>query len=59
MQLLSLLVVYLPLGIGGVIVLLQLVPQLSALLDPGSLEVTTWAFYCTHWSFPWCCSSAL
>ena len=36
MQLLNVLVVYLPLGIGGLIVLLQSVPQLSALLDPGS-----------------------
>ena len=44
-QLLSLLVVYVPLGIGGLIVLLTWVPQLKALLDPASQEVTTWAFY--------------
>ena len=45
MQLLAVLVVYLPVGLGGVIVLLQRVPELSALLDPGTLAVTTWAFY--------------
>ncbi len=45
MQLLNVLAVYLPLGIGGVVVLLQSVPELSALLDPGTLEVTTWSFY--------------
>jgi non-ribosomal peptide synthetase-like protein len=44
-QLLAVLVVYLPVGLGGVIVLLQRVPQLSALLDPETLKVTTWAFY--------------
>ena len=44
-QLLNVLLVYLPLGIGGVIVLLQSVPQLRALLDPVTQEVTTWAFY--------------
>ena len=45
MQLLNVLAVYLPLGIGGVVVLLQSVPELSALLDPGTLEITTWSFY--------------
>jgi len=45
MQLLAMLVLYLPLGIGGVIVLLQSVPELSALLDPGTVKVTTGAFY--------------
>jgi non-ribosomal peptide synthetase-like protein len=45
MQLLNVLAVYVPLGIGGVIVLLQSVPQLRALLDAETLELTTWAFY--------------
>jgi non-ribosomal peptide synthetase-like protein len=44
-QLLSLLVVYLPLGISGLIVLLQWVPQLSVLLEPGTQGITTGAFY--------------
>ena len=44
-QLLTLLLVYLPLGIGGMIVLLQSVPELHALLDPETQEVTTRAFY--------------
>ena len=45
MQLLNLLVVCLPLGIGGLIVLLQWVPQLRVLLEPGTQGVTTSAFY--------------
>jgi non-ribosomal peptide synthetase-like protein len=45
MQLLTLLLVYLPVGFGGVIVVIQSVPQLSALLDPGTVKVTTGAFY--------------
>jgi non-ribosomal peptide synthetase-like protein len=45
MQLLNVLVVYLPLGICGLIVLLQSVPQLSVLLEPGTQGVTTSAFY--------------
>ena len=44
-QLLNLLVVYVPLGIGGLIVLLQWVPQLKVLLEPGTQGVTTSAFY--------------
>src|SRR5829696_1782545 len=44
-QLLSLLVVYLPLGISGLIVLLQWVPQLRVLLEPGTQGITTGAFY--------------
>ena len=44
-QLLSVLVVYLPLGISGLIVLLQWVPQLRVLLEPGTQGVTTGAFY--------------
>ena len=45
MQLLNLLVVSLPLGISGLIVLLQWVPQLRVLLEPGTQGVTTSAFY--------------
>ena len=44
-QLLSVLVVYLPLGISGLIVLLQWVPQLRVLLEPGTQGITTGAFY--------------
>jgi non-ribosomal peptide synthetase-like protein len=44
-QLLSVLVVYLPLGISGLIVLLQWVPQLKVLLEPGTQGITTGAFY--------------
>ena len=45
MQLLNLLVVSLPLGISGLIVLLQWVPQLRVLLEPGTQGITTSAFY--------------
>jgi non-ribosomal peptide synthetase-like protein len=45
MQLLNVLVVSLPLGISGLIVLLQWVPQLRVLLEPGTQGVTTSAFY--------------
>ena len=45
MQLLNLLVVSVPLGISGLIVLLQWVPQLKVLLEPGTQGVTTSAFY--------------
>ena len=44
-QLLNLLLIYLPLGIAGMIILLKWVPQLKALLDPATQEITTWAFY--------------
>jgi non-ribosomal peptide synthetase-like protein len=44
-QLLSVLVVYLPLGISGLIVLLQWVPQLRVLLEPGTQGITNGAFY--------------
>jgi non-ribosomal peptide synthetase-like protein len=45
MQLLNVLVVSVPLGISGLIVLLQWVPQLRVLLEPGTQGVTTSAFY--------------
>ncbi len=45
MQLLNVLVVGVPLGICGLIVLLQWVPQLRVLLEPGTQGVTTKAFY--------------
>ena len=45
MQLLNVLVVGVPLGICGLIVLLQWVPQLKVLLEPGTQGVTTKAFY--------------
>ncbi len=44
-QLLNVLVVSVPLGISGLIVLLQWVPQLRVLLEPGTQGVTTSAFY--------------
>jgi non-ribosomal peptide synthetase-like protein len=45
LQLLTLLGVYLPLAIGGVGVLLDEVPRLTALLDSGPLAFTSWTFY--------------
>nr|WP_030671079.1 Pls/PosA family non-ribosomal peptide synthetase [Streptomyces rimosus] len=45
LQLLSALLVYLPLSIGGVSILLAEVPRLAALLDAGPLAFTTWSFY--------------
>lgn len=44
-QLLSALLVYLPLAVGGIGMLLAGAPQLSAVLDPGPSVLTTWAFY--------------
>ncbi|MDQ3763727.1 MAG: phosphopantetheine-binding protein [Actinomycetota bacterium] len=45
LQLLSVLVVYVPLGISGVTMLLTAVPQLAALLDSGPPAFTSWTFY--------------
>ena len=39
------LAVYLPLAIGGLVILLKAVPQLAALLDASTLAVTSAAFY--------------
>ncbi|MFD5520117.1 Pls/PosA family non-ribosomal peptide synthetase [Streptomyces sp. NPDC127066] len=44
-QLLSALLVYLPLSVGGIGILLAEAPQLSAVLEPGPTVLTTWAFY--------------
>ena len=44
-QLLGMLVVFLPLAVGGVALLLTAVPQLAAILDPATLAVTSWTFY--------------
>ncbi|WP_308283170.1 Pls/PosA family non-ribosomal peptide synthetase [Pseudonocardia nigra] len=44
-QLLNLLVLYLPLGLAGAAVLFAEVPQLAALLNPEELPLTSWAFY--------------
>ncbi|MFD7662742.1 Pls/PosA family non-ribosomal peptide synthetase [Streptomyces sp. NPDC059788] len=45
LQLLTMLLVYLPLAIGGVGMLLAEVPQLAALVDSGPLALTSWSFY--------------
>jgi non-ribosomal peptide synthetase-like protein len=45
LQLLSMLLVGLPLAIGGAVVLFMQVPQLGALLAPGPMAFTTWTFY--------------
>ncbi|MCE3555476.1 AMP-binding protein [Pseudonocardia sp. RS11V-5] len=44
-QLVKLFAIYLPLGFGGLFMLLTGVPQFKALLDPGALGHTTSAFY--------------
>ncbi|MCT9008989.1 Pls/PosA family non-ribosomal peptide synthetase [Streptomyces rhizosphaerihabitans] len=44
-QLLSALLLYLPLAVGGIGILLAEAPQLSAVLQPGPTVLTTWAFY--------------
>ncbi|MEU9198497.1 Pls/PosA family non-ribosomal peptide synthetase [Streptomyces sp. NPDC048332] len=44
-QLLSALLVYLPLAVGGLGILLAEAPQLSAVLEPGPSVLTTWVFY--------------
>ncbi|SDO54097.1 Pls/PosA family non-ribosomal peptide synthetase [Geodermatophilus sp. DSM 45219] len=45
MQLLTVLLVYLPVGFGGIVLLLDVVPQLAVLLEPGPAALTTAAFY--------------
>ena len=44
-QLLAVLVVYLPLAIGGTTLLLLELPQLKVLLEPQSVDPGSWAFY--------------
>jgi non-ribosomal peptide synthetase-like protein len=43
-QLLGMLVLSVPLAVGGVTMLAE-VPQLATILDPGTLAVTSWTFY--------------
>jgi non-ribosomal peptide synthetase-like protein len=45
LTLLHVLVVTLPLGIGGIAVLLAQFPEISALLEPGPLAFARWSFY--------------
>ena len=59
MQLLTLLLVYLPVGIGGVILLLRQGPEAErAHGSRGKVPSPTWWFYATPWPCPLCCSSA-
>ncbi|WSI35839.1 phosphopantetheine-binding protein [Streptomyces sp. NBC_01341] len=44
-QLLTALLVYLPLAVGGIGILLAEVPQLSGVLEPGPSILTSWVFY--------------
>ena len=44
-QLLSVLVVVVPVLVGGIVLALVEIPQLNALLNPGPLAFTTWWFY--------------
>jgi non-ribosomal peptide synthetase-like protein len=45
LQLLNVLVLFMPLAFGGVVMLLLEVPQLAALLDPQPVAFTSWKFY--------------
>jgi non-ribosomal peptide synthetase-like protein len=45
LQLLNVLLLLLPLSIGGVYMLIAAVPQLTAFLDSGPLAFTSWIFY--------------
>lgn len=45
LQLLIMLVVYAPLGIGGLTLLLAAVPQFAALLGSETVDFTSWTFY--------------
>ncbi|MFE3993683.1 Pls/PosA family non-ribosomal peptide synthetase [Streptomyces goshikiensis] len=45
LQILAVLLVYLPLCFGGVGLLLAEAPQLAAVLEPGPTALTTWTFY--------------
>ncbi|MGR8007264.1 Pls/PosA family non-ribosomal peptide synthetase [Streptomyces hypolithicus] len=45
LQLLTALLVYLPLAVGGVGILLAEAPQLTAALEPGPVALTSWTFY--------------
>ncbi|MEU9118039.1 Pls/PosA family non-ribosomal peptide synthetase [Streptomyces sp. NPDC048483] len=45
LQLLAVILVYVPLGIGAVAILLAALPQLTAALEPGPTALTGWTFY--------------
>ncbi|MFF8785146.1 Pls/PosA family non-ribosomal peptide synthetase [Streptomyces sp. NPDC015125] len=45
LQLLTVLLVYVPLAIGAVGILLAAAPQLAAALEPGPAALTSWTFY--------------
>ena len=45
LQLLNVLAISLPLGVGALVMLVKAVPQLSAILDPATVAVTSAAFY--------------
>ncbi|MGW7245087.1 Pls/PosA family non-ribosomal peptide synthetase [Streptomyces decoyicus] len=45
LQLLAVLLVYVPLAVGGVGILLAEAPQLTAVLEPGPTALTDWMFY--------------
>ena len=45
LQLLAVLLVYVPLAVGGVGILLAEAPQLTAVLQPGPTALTDWMFY--------------
>ncbi|WP_316689812.1 Pls/PosA family non-ribosomal peptide synthetase [Pseudonocardia sp. H11422] len=50
-QLLNLLLVFLPLGLGGLDILLTEVPQLRTLLEQEQLALTSWLFYADALAF--------
>lgn len=50
-QLLTVLLVYVPLAIGAVGLLLAVAPQLAAALEPGPSALTTWTFYADALAF--------
>ncbi|WP_407555262.1 phosphopantetheine-binding protein [Streptomyces sp. Pv4-95] len=45
LQLLSVLLLYVPVAVGGVGILLAEAPQLTAVLEPGPTALTSWTFY--------------
>ncbi|MFJ9406886.1 Pls/PosA family non-ribosomal peptide synthetase [Streptomyces sp. NPDC101393] len=45
LQLLAVLLLYVPLAVGGVGILLAQAPQLAATLEPGPAALTNWTFY--------------
>lgn len=51
LQLLTVLLVYVPLAIGAVGLLLAAAPQLAAALEPGPAALTSWTFYADALAF--------